>query len=185
MQCPWPAREQLMALFPTGEVTVIPYGYGALETNRSYVSLVEGCLYFLSATTKKYELFVIRALYLGVVLRVTGLLAEIQYVHAEHIFGYAGVGINFLGGVGGNWLSPLNYYRVPVHPGAGLRYPDLLEPFIGENHWGIGVELLLEMGNADQDPQTQSFVWLPGFFRNRKTGSVLLERRLGRFQAAG
>lgn len=93
-----------------------------------------------------------------------GLHAEIQYVHAEHIFGYAGVGINFLGGVGGNWLSPLNYYRVPVHLGAGLRYPDLLEPFIGENHWGIGVELLLEMGNADQDPQTQSFVWLPGFF---------------------
>ena len=66
-------------------------------------------MYFLSATTKKYELFVIRVLYLGVVLRVTGLHAEIQYVHAEHIFGCAGVGINFLGGVGGNWLFPLNY----------------------------------------------------------------------------
>jgi hypothetical protein len=66
-------------------------------------------LYFLSATTKKYELFVILPFHLGVVLRVTGLHAEIQYVHAEHIFGYASVGINFLGGVGGTWLIPPNY----------------------------------------------------------------------------
>jgi len=150
---------------PNGEVTVIPYGYGALKTNTSYVSLVEGVLLpHISDNQKEYQRFVIRDLYLGVALGVTGLLAEIQYVHAEHIFGYANVGINFLGGVGGDWLAPLNYYRVPVYLGAGLRYPGLLEPFIGENHWGIGAELLLGVGDADQDQQTSSFVWLPGVF---------------------
>jgi len=148
-----------------GEVTVIPYGHGALKINTSYVSLVEGVLVpHISDNQKEYEQFVIQDLYLGFALGVTGLLAEIQYVHAEHIFGYANVGINLLGGVGGNWLAPLNYYRVPIHLGAGLRFPGLLEPFIGENHWGIGVELLLGMGEADQDPQTSSFVWLPGVF---------------------
>lgn len=118
----------------------------------------------ISDNQKEYERFVIRDVYLGIAVGVTGLLAEIQYVHAEHIFGYANIGFNFLGGVAGDWLAPLNYYRIPLHLGAGLRYPGLLEPFIGENHWSIGAELLLGVGDADQDPQTPSFVWFPGLF---------------------
>jgi hypothetical protein len=152
-------------LLPNGETRELPYGHGALKTNTSYVSLTEGLLVpHISDNQKEYERFVIRDLYLAFALGTSGLLAELQYARAEHIFGYANPGVDFLGGVGGSRMAPLNYYRVPLRLGAGLRYPDLLEPVIGENHWGFGAEVLLGFGNADQDPQTPSPVWLPGVF---------------------
>jgi hypothetical protein len=150
---------------PNGEMHPIPYGHGALKTNTSYVSLVEGLLLpHISDNQKEYESFVIQDLYLGLALGVSGLLGELQYAYAEHVFGYVNLGINLLGGVGGNWMAPLNYYRAPLRLGAGLRYADLLAAIIGENHWGFGAEVLLGFGDADQDPQTPSPVWLPGLF---------------------
>jgi hypothetical protein len=150
---------------PNGEMHLIPYGHGSLKTSTSYVSLAEGLLVpHISDNQKEYEQFVIRDLYLALALGVSGLLGELQYAYAEHIFGYANLGVNFLGGVGGSRMAPLNYYRVPLRLGAGLRYTDLLATIIGENHWGFGAEVLLGFGDADQNPQTPSPVWLPGVF---------------------
>ena len=148
---------------PDGSFTDIPYGYGALKTNTLYISLVEGLILpHLSDNRKTYQSFPLQDLYLGASLGVTGLLAEVRYVHKEQALGFLRGGVNLLGGLGGTGLAPLNYYAVTVHAGGGIQFPGLLENLIGSNHWSVGGELMLGLGDADRDPNTPAVLWMPG-----------------------
>jgi len=156
-----PVRDAL----PDGSFREIPYGTGALKTNDVCISLVEGQLLpHLSDNRKGYQLFPLQDLYLGGSLGVTGLLAELRYVHRERGFGYAEAGANLLGGASGAWLEPFSYYALVLRLGGGLQFPGLLENLIGDNHWSLGGDLLLGFGDADRDPDTPAVVWLPGVF---------------------
>lgn len=144
---------------PDGSLREIPRGQGALKTNEVYISQVEGLLLpHVSDNQKAYRLFPLRDLYLGVTLGLTGLLAEVRYMHQEKCFGYAGIGVNAFGGMQAPSLAPLPYYRVPLHLGAGVQLPFLF------SHWSAGADLLLGLGDADGDPATPAPVWMPGLF---------------------
>ena len=150
---------------PDGSIREIPRGQGALKTNETYISLVEGLLLpHVSDNQKAYRLFPLRDLYLGASLGLTGLLAEARYVHGERFFGYAAAGVNLFGGAQAPSLAPLSYYAVPLHLGAGLQLPFLSSLLPGDNHWSAGADLLLGLGDADRDPATPAVVWLPGVF---------------------
>jgi len=150
---------------PDGSLRRIPRGQGALKSNEVYICLVEGLLLpHVSDNRKAYRLFPLRDLYLGATLGLTGLLAEARYVNREKYFGYAGVGVNPLGGLQAPALGPLTYYTVPLHLGAGLQLPSLFSILPGDNHWSAGVDLLLGFGDADRDPATPSVLWVPGVF---------------------
>jgi hypothetical protein len=150
---------------PDGSLMDIPYGYGALKTTTAYISLVEGLvLPHVSDNQKAYQRFPLRDLYLGASLGITGLLAEVRYVERERLLGYARAGWNFLGGVGGAGLAPLNYSALNIHLGAGIEFPGLLENLIGQNHWSVGGDLFLGLGDADRDSSTPAVVWMPGVF---------------------
>lgn len=150
---------------PDGTAREIPYGFGALKTSALYISLLEALLLpHVSDSQKNYELFPLRDLYLGASLGVTGLLAELRYVHRERALGYVQAGVNFLGGAPGAWLEPYSYYAFLLRLGGGVLFPGLLENLIGDNHWSLGADLLLGFGDADQDPETPAVVWLPGLF---------------------
>jgi len=150
---------------PDGTVQDIPYGFGALKTTTAYISLVEGLLLpHASDNQKAYELFPLQDLYLGASVGVTGLLAELRYVYRERAFGYAQAGANLLGGVGGPFFAPFNYYALTLGLGGGVQFPGLLQTLIGNNHWSVGADLLLGFGDADRDPETPAVVWVPGLF---------------------
>ncbi len=150
---------------PDGSLVNIPYGYGALKTTTAYISVVEGLvLPHVSDNQKAYQRFPLRDLYLGASLGITGLLAEVRYVERERLLGYARAGWDFMGGVGGAALAPLNYSALSVHLGAGVEFPGLLENLIGQNHWSVGADLRLGFGDADHDPGTSAVVWMPGAF---------------------
>lgn len=160
------AREGLLRdPLPDGTLKDIPYGYGALKTTSAYLSVVEAIvLPHVSDNQKDYRQFPLQDLYLGLSLGVTGLLVEARYIEKERLFGHARVGLNFLGGAGGVGLAPLNYSALRIHLGAGVAFPGLLENLLGDNHWSVGGDLLLGLGDADQDPATSSVVWMPGAF---------------------
>jgi hypothetical protein len=150
---------------PDGTFHEIPYGCGALKTNTAYISLVEGLLLpHVSDNQKGYEQFPLQDLYLGASLGVTGLLAELRYVYRERMVGYAQAGVNLLGGVGGPFFAPFNYYALTLRLGGGVQFPGLLQTLIGNNHWSVGADLLLGFGDADRNPATPSVVWVPGVF---------------------
>jgi hypothetical protein len=150
---------------PDGSLQQIPRGQGALKTNESYISLLEGLLLpHVSDNQKSYRLFPLRDLYLGASLGVTGLLAEARYVHGERWFGYAAAGVNLFGGAEAPSLAPLPYYAVPLHLGAGAQLPFLSSLLPGDNHWSAGADLLLGLGDADRDPATPAVIWAPGVF---------------------
>ncbi len=150
---------------PDGSLREIPRGQGALKTNETYISLVEGLLLpHVSDNQKTYRLFPLRDLYLGASLGLTGLLAEARYVHRERYFGYAASGLNLFSGADAPSLAPLVYYAVPLHLGAGVQFPPLLSILPGDNHWSAGADLLLGFGDADRDPATPAVVWVPGVF---------------------
>lgn len=150
---------------PDGSLFNIPYGYGALKTMTAYLSVVEGIVIpHVSDNQKDYRQFPLRDVYLGASLGVTGLLAEVRYVEREHFLGYVRAGWDFLGGVGGTALAPLNFSALSVHLGAGVEFPGLLENLLGENHWSVGGDLRLGFGDADGDSSTPAAVWLPGVF---------------------
>jgi len=150
---------------PDGRLREIPRGQGALKTNETYISLVEGLLLpHVSDNLKAYRLFPLRDLYLGASLGLTGLLAEARYVHQERYFGYAAAGLNLFGGADAPSLAPLAYFAVPLHLGAGVQLPFLSSILPGDDRWSAGADLLLGFGDADQDPATPAMVWMPGVF---------------------
>ncbi len=150
---------------PDGSIREIPRGQGALKTNETYISLVEGLLLpHVSDNQKAYRLFPLWDLYLGASLGMTGLLAEARYVHGERYFAYAAAGVNLFGGAQAPSLAPLTYFALPLHLGAGVQLPFLSSILPGDNHWSAGADLLLGFGDTDRDPATPAVVWLPGVF---------------------
>jgi hypothetical protein len=160
------AREGLVQdTLPDGTRQEIPYGYGAFKTTTTWISVVEGQLLpHVSDNQKSFELFPLKDLYLGAILGFAGLQAEVRYVDRERILGYARAGLNLLGGVGGAAFAPLNYTRLSVDLGGGIAFPGPLENLIGPNHWSVGGDLFLGMGDADGNPATPALVWMPGVF---------------------
>jgi hypothetical protein len=150
---------------PDGTLTRIPYGFGALKTSTIAISLVEAILLpHVSDARKEYSLFPLQDLYVGATAGVTGLLAEARYVHRERIVAHARLGLNPLGGAPWPALAPFTYWGATVHLGAGAQFPDLLHNILGDNHWTVGGDLLLGLGDADGSPSTPAVVWMPGVF---------------------
>ncbi len=150
---------------PDGTLFRVPYGFGALKTSSIAISLVEAILIpHVSDARKEYSLFPLQDLYLGGSLGFTGLLAEARYVHHERVVGYARLGLNPLGGAPWPALAPFTYWGVTVHLGAGAQFADLLHNLLGNNHWTVGGDLLLGLGDADASPSTPGVVWMPGVF---------------------
>jgi hypothetical protein len=154
---------ELQDPLPDGSFVNIPYGWGALKTTTAYISVVEGIVVpHVSDNQKNYQRFPLRDIYLGASLGVTGLLAEVRYIERERLVAYARAGWDYLGGVGGTTLAPLNESALSVHLGAGVEFPGLLENLIGQNHWSVGGDLYLGFGNLDGSPP--AVIWLPGAF---------------------
>ncbi len=155
----------LKDVLPSGEAITIPYGYGALKTNTVYVSVVEGQIVpHLSDNRKEYAYFPLEDWYVGVTTGFDGLAAGLQYVRAEKWVAYGSIGLNLLGAAGLGLYAPFNWYSLPLHLGGGRRFPGLVEYLIGDNHWTVGGDLLLGLGDRDGDPATPAFVWMPGVF---------------------
>ena len=150
---------------PDGTRQDIPYGYGALKTTTAWISVVEGQLLpHVSDNQKAFEIFPLQDLYVGASLGITGLQAEVRYVDRESLLGFARAGLNFFGGVGGAALAPLNYTWLSVDLGGGIAFPGLLENLLGPNHWSVGGDLFLGLGDADRILSTPALVWMPGVF---------------------
>ena len=86
---------------------------------------------------------------------------QLRFVHQERLTLHARAGLNFLGGTS---LAPLGYWAATVHLGAGAQFPGFLENLLGRNHWTVGGDLLLGLGDADRNAGTPTVVWMPGAF---------------------
>ncbi len=160
------ARDGLVQdVLPDGTFHEIPYGYGALKTTTVYISVLEGIVIpHVSDNQKAYTAFPLRDLYVGGALGFGSLQAEVRYVDRERAFAFARAGLNFLGGVDVAAFAPLNYTWLSVDLGGGAAFPGLLENLLGPNHWSIGGDLRIGLGDADHDPLTPAFTWMPGAF---------------------
>ena len=118
----------------------------------------------ISDSRKEYEYFPLVDWYLGATVGFDGLAAAVQYVHAEKWVAYGSIGLNLLGAAGLGVYAPFTWYVVPLHVGGGMRFPGLLEHLIGDNHWTVGGDLLLGLGDLDLDSGTPAVVWMPGVF---------------------
>ena len=148
---------------PSGDVQEIPYGFGAVKFNTVYVSTVESLLVpHISDNQKTYVQFPLRDLYVGGGMGLTGILGMVRYVHQETWVGYAKAGYN-------PFRSPradgfLNRFIVPLHVGAGYRFPGAFPELIGDNVWTVGAELFSGFGDRDGDPATPEGILAPGVF---------------------
>ncbi len=160
------ARDGLVQdVLPDGTFHDIRYGYGALKTTTAYLSVIEGIVIpHVSDNQKAYLEFPLRDLYAGVSLGLGGLQAEARYVDRERGFAFARVGLNYLGAFDNTALAPLNWTWLSVDLGGGAAFPGLLENLLGPNHWSIGGDLRIGLGDADDDPGTTAFTWMPGVF---------------------
>jgi len=160
------ARDGLVQdVLPDGTFHDIPRGYGALKTNTAYISVLEGIVIpHVSDNQKAYTEFPLRDLYVGASLGFGGLQAEARYVERERGFAFARAGLNFLGGADIAAFAPLTYTWLSVDLGGGASFPGLLENLLGPNHWSIGGDLHIGLGDADGDPGTPAFTWMPGAF---------------------
>lgn len=146
---------------PNGTAFEVPYGSGALKQNESVVSLVEARVVpHLSDNRKTYQVFPLRDIYLGASVGSTGVTASARYVSRERYVGYVRAGINTFGRI--NPRSVLNTYWIPLHLGAGYRFPGFLSEFLAENLMTAAGDVFLGFGDRDSDPSTPSAVLLPG-----------------------
>lgn len=146
---------------PDGSLFEIPYGFGALKTNTVRISIVEGeAVPHVSDNRKEYELFPLEDLYLGGSFGLTGLLAELRYVHSERYVLKVSLGANLLGPVYGRKV--FGFHRVTAQSGAGFRTPGPFPELLGRSSLTFGFDLLSGFGDRDEDPDTPSFFWLPG-----------------------
>lgn len=148
-------------VLPTGEEREIPYGYGAVKFNTVYVSILEGLLVpHFSDNQKTYVDFPLRDLYVGGSFGLTGITAVARYVHLEQFVAEAQIGFNPFGSF--NASSVMNRYWIPIHIGGGYRFPGVFPELLGENVWTVGADLLLGLGDRDNDPTSR--VILPGAY---------------------
>jgi hypothetical protein len=147
---------------PDGTRFEIPYGWGALKTNLAIVTLIEARLApHFADNHKRYTLFPLSDLYLGGAVSVSGVHAELRYVHTEQTVVYGQLGLNPLAMAGATVGRTWAAFAVPLRAGGGWRYPSPLR-FLG-THWTSGLELLLGLGAADEPiHETAAVVFLPG-----------------------
>ena len=146
-------------ILPNGDAFVIPYGYGALKQNAVRISIVEALLFpHVSDNQKRYTQFPIHDLYAGVGFGLSGLTAGLRLVLTETWVAGLRAGFSAAGG------ATYGKFTVPVHVSGGFRFPAPLRlPFSGSN-WTAGVDLLVGLGDGDEDPATPSAIFLPGAF---------------------
>jgi hypothetical protein len=147
-------------VLPSGDSFVIPYGYGALKQSVIAFSIVEAIvLPHVSDAQKRYAVFPVSDLYVGAGIGLSGLTAGLRYVYAESWVGYARVGYSFS-------RADTSYggYALPIHVGAGLRFPSpLLFPFAGSN-WTVGVDAMTLTAPRGTAPDQPAALFLPGLF---------------------
>jgi hypothetical protein len=152
-------------VLPDGTYHDILYGYGAVKTNTAYISVLEGIVIpHVSDNQKAYTEFPLQDLYVGATLGFGGLQAEVRYVERERGFAFARAGVNLLAAFNSTALAPLNWTWLSVDLGGGAAFPGLLENLLGPNHWSIGGDLHIGLGDADGNPGTPAFTWMPGVF---------------------
>lgn len=148
---------------PDGSGHPIPFGYGAVKLNRVYVSVVEALLKpHISDNQKEYRAFPIEDLYAGAFVGIDGVGLAARYVLREMYTAHLQIGINPFGSAVAG--SILNTYWVPIHLGAGYRFPGLFPEFLGQNLWTVGADLYAGLGDRDGDPATAPGFVLPGAF---------------------
>lgn len=146
---------------PDGTSFTIPYGYGALKTTLSAVSLVEAQLKpHFSDNQKTHTLFPLTDLYLGGALSLTGPAVDTRFVYTENLTVYAQVGLNVLAMAGARVANTYGAYALGFTAGGGYRYPALVS-FLG-SHWTSGAEVRLGAIDADNDPTTYPVVLMAG-----------------------
>ncbi len=147
---------------PSGELFEIPQGYGALKSSAIYASILEARpVPHFSDAVKTYTLFPLSDVYLGLSFGITGLQLTGRYVWTEQLAIHARTGINATGGESG---SLRDAYWVPVHVGAGYRFPGLFEELLGSSLWTVGGDLFLGIGDRDGSTATPVFFMMPGLF---------------------
>lgn len=150
-------------VLPSGDAYVVPYGYGALKQNAVTISIVEALLVpHIGDNQKRYAQFPLNDLYLSGGLGLSGATAGLRFVLVERYVGYARAGLNIFGGprVSGVY----NQIAVPIHVGAGIRFPSPVRlPFTGSN-WTVGGDALVGIGDGDNDPATPAASFFPGAF---------------------
>jgi hypothetical protein len=148
---------------PDGSGHPIPFGYGAVKLNRAYVSVVEALLKpHISDNQKEYLPFPLRDVYAGAFVGIDGVSVGARYVLRETYTAHLQLGINPFGSAVAG--SILNTYWVPIHIGAGYRFPGLFPEFLGQNLWTVGGDLYAGLGDRDGDPATAPGFVLPGAF---------------------
>jgi len=150
-------------VLPSGDAYVVPYGYGVLKQNAVNISIVESLLVpHIGDNQKRYTQFPLNDLYLYGGLGLSGATAGFRLVLVERYVGYARTGLNIFGG---SRLSGVyGQIAVPIHVGAGIRFPAPLRlPFTGSN-WTVGGDALIGIGDGDNDPETPAASFLPGVF---------------------
>lgn len=146
---------------PDGTSFTIPYGYGALKTTMSAVTLVEAQLKpHFSDNQKSFTLFPLSDLYLGGALSLTGPAVDTRFVYTENLAVYAQVGLNVLAMAGARVAHTYGAYALGFTAGGGYRYPALLS-FLG-THWTTGAEVRVGAIDADDDPTTYPVVLMAG-----------------------
>jgi hypothetical protein len=150
-------------VLPSGEAYVVPYGYGALKQNAVYISTVEALLVpHVSDNQKRYTQFPLNDLYIGAGMGLSGVSVGARLVLTERFVGYARAGFNVFGGT--RLAGPYGQIAVPLHVGAGLRFPSPVSlPFTGSN-WTVGGDALIGLGDGDNDPATPAASFFPGVF---------------------
>lgn len=150
-------------VLPSGDAFVVPYGYGALKQNAVTISIVEALLVpHISDNQKRYTQFPLNDLYLSGGLGLSGATAGLRLVLVERYVGYVRSGLNIFGGT--RLGRVYNQIAVPIHVGAGIRFPSPLRlPFTGSN-WTVGGDALVGIGDGDEDPETPAASFFPGAF---------------------
>ena len=147
---------------PSGELFEIPHGYGALKLSAIYISILEARpIPHVSDAAKSYTLFPLTDLYLGLSFGITGLQVTGRYVWTERLAIHARTGINATGGEAGTLRDA---YWVPIHVGAGYRFPGLFEELLGSSLWTVGGDLFFGVGDRDGSAATPAFFMMPGVF---------------------
>ncbi|MFP4377305.1 MAG: hypothetical protein ACLFP4_09690 [Spirochaetales bacterium] len=106
--------------------------------------------------------FPLNDLYLSGGLGLSGATAGLRFVLVERYVGYARAGLNIFGG--SRVSGVYNQIAVPIHVGAGIRFPSPVRlPFTGSN-WTVGGDALVGIGDGDNDPATPAASFFPGAF---------------------
>ncbi len=151
----------IVDVLPDGTSREIPYGHGAVKFNSIWVSIVEARpIPHFSDNLKTYATFPLHDLYVGLTMGLMGVQATARYVHTERYAGWIRAGYNLSAGLLPERVRSI--YAIPLSVGGGYRFPGAFSSAIGPTLWTVGGELLLGLGDRDNNPATPAVVGLPG-----------------------